>query len=379
MDGAPSGLGLAAIERCAEAWTDLHARIAHRFARSEARERAGRYLAGLLERVERKNGWQLAEAIGETGPHGVQRLLNAATWDTDGVRDDLRNYVVDHLGDDATGVLIVDETGFLKKGKKSCGVARQYTRHGRRHRELPGRRLPGVRVGGGCGLHRPRPVPAAGMGGRPGAPSRSGRARGDRASPRRSSWRKRHARAGVRRGRSRALGRGRCLLRSVARVAAVARRARAPLRADDPEDQLRSGTRGAANGPSRWGSGCARNRRSARGRAWNCPTRAPPGCAAGCSCGAMPRTRTSTRYFLAYGPEETAAAELVRVCTTRWQIEEGFAQAKGEVGLDQYEVRKWEAWHRHATLCLLAHAYLVVLRQAARREERGQKGAPIPS
>jgi SRSO17 transposase len=84
-------------------------------------------------------------------------------------------------------------------------------------------------------------------------------------------------------------------------------------------------------------------------------------------------------YFLAYGPAETAVAELIRVCTTRWQIEEGFAQAKGEVGLDQYEVRKWEAWHRHVTLCLLAHAYLVVLRRAARLEERGQKGAPIPS
>ena len=82
-------------------------------------------------------------------------------------------------------------------------------------------------------------------------------------------------------------------------------------------------------------------------------------------------------YFLAYGPAETEEVELIRVCTTRWQIEEGFAQAKGEVGLDQYEVRKWEAWHRHATLCLLAHAYLVALRRAARQEERGQKGAPL--
>jgi SRSO17 transposase len=84
-------------------------------------------------------------------------------------------------------------------------------------------------------------------------------------------------------------------------------------------------------------------------------------------------------YFLAYGPAETTVAELVRVCTTRWQIEEGFAQAKGEVGLDQDEVRKWEAWHRHVTLGLLAHAYLVVLRHAAQREERAEKGAPIPA
>jgi SRSO17 transposase len=84
-------------------------------------------------------------------------------------------------------------------------------------------------------------------------------------------------------------------------------------------------------------------------------------------------------YFLAHGPDETSDEELVRVCTTRWQIEECFAQAKGEVGLDHDEVRQWGAWHRHATLCLLAHAYLVVLRRAARQEEGRQKGASIPS
>jgi SRSO17 transposase len=85
------------------------------------------------------------------------------------------------------------------------------------------------------------------------------------------------------------------------------------------------------------------------------------------------------RYFLAYGPEATAVEELVRVCESRWQIEECLAEAKGEVGLDQYEVRKWNAWHRHATLCLLAHASLVVTRQAARRDEAGEKGEPIPA
>jgi SRSO17 transposase len=103
----------------------LHARIAGRFRRSEVRERVRRYLAGLLERVERKNGWQLAEHLGEAGPQGVQRLLNAARWDADAVRDDLRAYGIEHLGDPG-GVLIVDETGFLKKGTKSVGVQRQY-------------------------------------------------------------------------------------------------------------------------------------------------------------------------------------------------------------------------------------------------------------
>jgi SRSO17 transposase len=84
-------------------------------------------------------------------------------------------------------------------------------------------------------------------------------------------------------------------------------------------------------------------------------------------------------YFLACGPDGTSEEELVRVCNARWQIEEGFAQAKGEVGLDQYEVRKWEAWHRHASLCLLAHAYLVVMRHAARRDEGEKKGRPTPT
>src|ERR671916_730501 len=112
-------------------WVDsvaeLHGRTTHRFARSEVRERARRHLVGLLERVERKNGWQLAEAIGEVGPRGVQRLLRAATWDADAVRDDLRGYVVDHLGDPASGVLVIDDTGFVKKGDTSCGVGHQYT------------------------------------------------------------------------------------------------------------------------------------------------------------------------------------------------------------------------------------------------------------
>ncbi|HEY7356673.1 MAG TPA: transposase, partial [Ktedonobacterales bacterium] len=110
-----------------EALAEALARIAPRFARAEVRERVGHYLVGLLDRVERKNGWQLAEALGEQGPQGVQRLLNAAVWDAEGVRDDLRRFVVDALGDEASGVLIVDETGFLKKGRHSCGVARQYT------------------------------------------------------------------------------------------------------------------------------------------------------------------------------------------------------------------------------------------------------------
>ena len=101
-------------------------RLWPRFARAEMRQRRRRYLIGLLGRAERKNGWHLAEATGEATPHGMQELLNRAVWDADAVRDDLRAYVVAHLGDPAA-VLVVDETGFLKKGTQSAGVQRQYS------------------------------------------------------------------------------------------------------------------------------------------------------------------------------------------------------------------------------------------------------------
>jgi len=104
---------------------EVHARIADRFARSEPRARVLAYLRGLLGQLERKNGWTLAEAAGEVSPDGMQRLLRTADWNADAVRDELRGYVVERLG--PGGVLIVDETGFIKKGTRSAGVARQYT------------------------------------------------------------------------------------------------------------------------------------------------------------------------------------------------------------------------------------------------------------
>jgi SRSO17 transposase len=101
-------------------------RIGQRFARAEPRHRALAYLKGLLSPLPRKNGWQLAAQAGDSSPYGIQHLLGRAAWDAEQVRDDLRAYVVDHLGD-PEGVLIVDETGFLKKGAQSAGVQRQYS------------------------------------------------------------------------------------------------------------------------------------------------------------------------------------------------------------------------------------------------------------
>src|SRR5260370_28156103 len=128
---------LAAGERQAEevlaavggvrALDEVQGRIASYFHRREMRERVRRYLEGLLTPVERKNSWQLAEGLGEAGPQGVQRLFTDADWDAEAVRDELRTYVVEHLADERSGVLVIDETGFVKKGTKSAGGAQQYS------------------------------------------------------------------------------------------------------------------------------------------------------------------------------------------------------------------------------------------------------------
>src|SRR3954449_2303810 len=116
---------VAEVQDWAAGLEEVHARIAGGFARAEPRARVLAYLRGLLGQLERKNGWTLAEAGGEVSPDGMQRLLRTADWDADVVRDQLRAYVVERLG--AGGGLIVDETGVIKKGTRSAGVARQYT------------------------------------------------------------------------------------------------------------------------------------------------------------------------------------------------------------------------------------------------------------
>jgi SRSO17 transposase len=366
----------------------LHARIGPRFRRAEVRERARRYLAGVLDRVERKNGWQLAELLGEAGPQGVQRLLNAARWDADGVRDDLRAYVVEHLGDPG-GVLVVDETGFLKKGTKSVGVKRQYCG--------TAGRITNCQVGVFLAYASAR-----------------GRAFVDRALYLPEDWATDPARrqeAGV---------------PPVVAFATKGELARAML-----------ARAFAAGVPAAWVTGDAiygndggvRRWLEAQRRAYvlavSCHHRLwqdgrsqradalvaalPAGAWQRLSAGdgsqgprwydwaAVPLTTTSASgmahwlvarrsssdptevvYYRAFGPNQTPLATLVRVAGTRWVIEEGFERAKGAVGLDQYEVRTWDAWHRHITLALLAHAFLEVTRAHA-AEEECLKGDPCPA
>jgi SRSO17 transposase len=113
-----------------EVWTTAFNQLSQQmrgyFVRPESHYRALTYVQGLMSSVERKNGWQVSEEVGEATPYAMQHLLDRAKWDCDGVRDELRTYVLDTLAS-PTGVLVIDETGFLKKGRKSVGVQRQYS------------------------------------------------------------------------------------------------------------------------------------------------------------------------------------------------------------------------------------------------------------
>jgi SRSO17 transposase len=335
---ATNGTAGPAIAGWSRALGKLHRRIGHRFARSEARERVKRYLLGLLGRVERKNGWQMAEAIGEHDPQGVQRLLNAAKWDAEEVRDDLREYVVEHFADEVTGVLIVDETGFLKKGGKSVGVARQYTGSA------------GDTVNCQVGVFLAYST-------------EKGTAFLDRALYLPRAWTNdpaRTAEAGVP---------AEVVFRNKVELAMVPKTNAVPLggRKKKIERLL-----------ERLGEDAFSKVRPARdtgGRRpweWACLDLAPDP-KKGMRRWLLVRRSTDDPeergFYQAYGPPETTVEELVGVCQERWVVEECFAEAKGEVGLDHYEVRRWDAWHRHVTLCLLAPAFLVVVRLGACNEE----------
>ena len=378
---------VAEVARWAEGIERVHECIAGRFRRPEPRRRALDYLRGLLSPVERKNGWQLAEQAGEATPDGVQRLLYNYRWDADLIRDDLRDYVVEHLGD-ADGVLVVDETGFLKKGGKSVGVQRQYsgtagriencqvgvflTYAGAKGRTLLDRdlHLPQVwaqdrerREEAGVpedAVFRTKPQLAQLMLERA----------ADSGVP--FSWFTGDEVYGSDRKLRRWLEREEIphvlAIKSNEKLWAWTDKGPLPVRADrlasgvEESAWVRCSAGNGAKGPRvyDWTAVKIRPLREPGKGHWLLARRslAKPG---------------ELAYYLCFGPAETTLAELVRVAGTRWAIEECFEEAKGEAGLDQYEVRRWDGWHRHITLAMLAHAYLTVIKYQAM--EQGEKGA----
>ena len=362
----------------------LHARIAHRFRRAEVRERAKRYLAGLLDRVERKNGWQLAEHLGEAGPRGVQRLLNGAHWDADAVRDDLQAYVTEHLGDPA-GVLICDETGFLKKGTKSVGVQRQYSgTAGRRENCQIGVFLAYASARGRTFLDRELYLPqewAADAERRreAGVPEEVEFATKPQLAQR---MLERAFAAGV----PAAWVTGDAIYGDDTDLRRWLEGERQPyvLGVSGHHPIWQSGTQQRADAlvaalpPAAWSRlSCGPGSQGERLYDWAC-TQLPYETAPGMAQWLLARRRlsdpTELAYFRAFGPAETSLEELVRVAGMRWAMEESLEDAKGVVGLDEYEVRKWGAWYRHITLALVAHAYLEVIRiHAHAADQEGRK------
>jgi SRSO17 transposase len=366
----------------------LHARIAGRFRRVEVRARARRYLAGLLGRVERKNGWQLAEQGGERHPRGVQRLLDGARWDAEAVRDDLRAYVVEHLNDPGA-VLVVDETGFLKKGTKSVGAQRQYSgTAGRRENCQVAVFLCYAGARGRAFLDRALYLPK-GWAEAPARRAEAGVPAAVRFATKPQLAKTLLARAfaaavpaawvagdtvygGNSRFRQWLEAEGRAYVLAVPHTHRVWR----------PDGRSRSAKRVVEALPADAWQRLAAGE-GAQGPRWYDWAAVPlPVAALG---GLVPMASwllvrrsvsdpTDLAYYRAYGPITTPLAELVRVAGSRWAIEVGFEQAKGEVGLDDYEVRSWDAWHRHITLALLAHAYLEVTRTASTLE-KGAAGA----
>jgi SRSO17 transposase len=354
----------------------LHARIAPRFARVEPRRRALRYLRGLLQPIERKNGWQLAEEAGERTPDGMQRLLDAADWEADAVRDDLRSYVVEHLGD-ARAVLIIDETGFIKKGTKSAGVQRQYSgTAGRIENCQIGVFLTYASPTGRTLLDRELYLPKEW--------ASDQQRRREAHVPDRVTFRtKPHlARAML----ERALGAGvparwvtgdevygsdrllRVWLEQHEMAYVLAVRSNEPTWVVTEHGPAQVAATDTASGfsPRRWRRLSAGDgEKGPRLYAWaRCPLArlAEPEWGYWLLVRRSLEDPTDLAYYVCFGPAHTPLRELVRVAGTRWAIEETFELGKGEVGLDQYEVRRYDAWYRHITLAMLAQAFLVVTR-----------------
>jgi SRSO17 transposase len=361
-------------------------RIHHNFVSNPTFERATLYIKGLLSDVERKNGWQLAESIGDNTPYGVQNFLNRASWNADTVRDDLQSYVTEHIGSE-DGIIILDETGFLKKGDESVGVQYQYTgTAGGEANCQVGVFLAYTSLKGHTLIDRELYLP--------------------------KSWtddRKRCNKAGV---------------------------PKDITFQTKPQLAIKMLERAFNNGiPSKWVTGdevygnntSLRNWLEERKQAYvmtvSCstlvdtrfeyikvdklaktlPVKAWKKLSAGegskghrwynwakvkianmgVSEGSMYvlfrrsiEKPSEIAYYLVYSPEKTNIEEMVHVAGSRWTIENCFETAKNEVGLDQYEVRTWNGWYRHITLSLLAHAFLRVLCNQVNKQE-AKKGGTI--
>jgi SRSO17 transposase len=352
----------------------LQDRIRHRFSRYEPARRAGALMLGLLSGLDRKNCWTIAEHRGDATPDGLQHLLSRAKWDADEVRDDLRSYVVEAFGDPA-GILVVDETGDLKKGTATVGVQRQYTgTAGRIENAQVAVYLTYAAPAGHALIDRALYVPKGWA---------EDQARRDQAGiPKGVQFATKPALAqqmilaaldaGVPAsfiagdevyGADRTL-RAALADRGVGYVLAVARNHRIPgpigsVRADEvtadlPQrswQQLPAGL--GTKGPRLYSWALVAITGQEHGHHWLLVRRND--------------TTGEIAYYRCHSPNPVPLAALVHVAGQRWKIEESFQTAKGQAGLDEHQVRRWCSWYRWTTLAMLAMAFLAVATAAQRR------------
>jgi SRSO17 transposase len=382
---APSvdGPGAVLVDGWRREFDDLMLRIGPRFARVEPRRRVAGFLAGLLAELPRRNCWTIAEHAGDLDPRGMQRLLSQAVWDEDAVRDDLRNYVVEHLGDPGA-VLVVDETGDVKKGSATVGVQRQYTgTAGRIENSQVGVHMTYASARGYAFIDRELYLPKTwtddtgrrtaagvpedvGFATKPalakamvdravaaGIPARW--AAGDEVYGADPALRK--ALAGHRLGFVLAVAKSHRFTTGIGTRRAIDLAVRLPATA---WQRLSAGP-------------------GAKGQRWydwalievTDPALTSSDTSSDAAVGMnwlLIRRRISDgeyAFYRAHAPRPVPVNELVRVAGARWKIEESFAGGKELAALDEHQVRTWRSWRRWTVLAMLAHAFLSVLTAAA--------------
>jgi SRSO17 transposase len=360
--------------RWQEPFDELMGRVAGRFARVDLRQRARAFVRGLLSDLPRKNCWTIAEHAGDASPDGMQHLLARAVWDHDAVRDDVRDYVTEHLGEDGA-VLVVDETGDLKKGATTVGVQRQYTgTAGRVENTQVAVYLVYATDAGHAVIDRelylprswtndPERLQAAGVPDEVGFATKPALAQAmiiralDAGVP--LAWVAGDEVYGANPGLRAALE-----ARGIGYVLAVACDDQVPFdvgthRADVLLTQV----------PARaWQQvSCGKGAKGHRLSDWaflrlDDDHGPAPGEQAGRHWLMVRRNRKTGElaFYRCYTPRPTPLAILVKVAGRRWTVEERFQTGKGLCGLDQHQVRRWRSWYRWATLAMLAHAFLVV-------------------
>jgi SRSO17 transposase len=358
--------------RWQELFDELLGRVAGRFGRVDLRQRARAFVRGLLSDLPRKNCWTIAEHAGDPSPDGMQHLLARAVWDHDAVRDDVRAYLVEHLGD-PEAVLVVDETGDLKKGTGTVGVKRQYTGTAGRIENAQVAVYLVYATAGGHGvidreLYLPRSwtddperMQAAGVPDEVGFATKPTLATAmitralDAGVP--AAWVAGDEVYGTNPGL-----RAELEAREIGYVLAVACDHRVPFGgATQRADTL------LRHVPARaWQQvSCGKGAKGHRHYDWAFLRldhgEAAPDDQAG-KHWLMVRRKHKTgelAFYRCYTPRPVPLAVLVRVAGVRWTIEERFQTSKGLVGLDQHQLRRWRSWYRWVTLAMLAHAFLV--------------------